>query len=376
MSLPPYKLVTSQSEWQSCLADIQSQSRFSVDLEANSMYAYRERICLIQISSPTLDYIVDPLADIDLSILGQLFADHTIEKIFHAAEYDITLMKREHQWELNNLFDTMWAARILGYERYGLASMLETVFDVRLNKRYQKSNWCRRPLKDEQLAYAQNDTHYLIPLRNYLAEKLEASGRWEEAVESFAMQTQVTPSNNEFTPQSFWSINGARDLDGVEQSILCQLAIYRDKEAQKRDKPHFKILGDKTLLEIAYRMPRNSFELSRIHGMSAGQVRRYGQGILNAIIHGQQTTAVPPPKRKKRPPDDIINRYEKLRIWRKERAQDRGVESDVIISKDAMWVIARENPQSFAQLAKIDEIGAWRCQTYGNEILALMDKTN
>ena len=375
MSLPPYKLVTSQSEWHSCLADIKSLPRFAVDLEANSMHAYRERICLIQISSPTVDYIIDPLAKIDLTELGVLFADHTIEKIFHAAEYDLTLIKREHSWELNNLFDTMWAARILGYERYGLANMLETVFDVQLNKRYQKSDWCRRPLRDEQLSYAQNDTHYLIPLRTYLTEQLQAAGRWEEALESFEMQTYVTPSNNEFTPESFWSINGARDLTDVQQSVLCQLSIYRNEEAQKRDKPLFKILGDKTLFEIADAMPRNFYELSRVHGMSNGQVRRYGRGILNAIEQGKQTSAPPRPKRKKRPSEDILNRYEKLRIWRKERAQVRGVESDVIISKDAMWAIARQYPQTQGQLAKINEIGQWRCHTYGDEILKIIDKS-
>ena len=375
MSLPPFKLVTSQSEWQSCLADIQSLPRFAVDLEANSMHAYRERICLIQISSPTLDYIIDPLADIDLSPLGVLFADHSIEKIFHAAEYDITLIKREHSWELNHLFDTMWAARILGYERYGLANMLETVFEVQLNKRYQKSNWCRRPLRDEQLSYAQNDTHYLIALRDHLAKQLKADGRWEEALEAFEMQTHITPSNNEFTPESFWSINGARDLTDVQQSVLCQLSIYRNEEAQTRDKPLFKILGDKTLYEIACSMPRNLYDLSRVHGMSNGQVRRYGRGILKAIQQGKQTTAPPRPKRKKRPSEDILNRYEKLRLWRKERALARGVESDVIISKDAMWAIARKNPQTQEQLTNINEIGQWRSQTYGHEILNLIDKT-
>ncbi len=374
MSLPPYKLVTTQADWQTCCAQLQTLPRFAIDLEANSMHAYRERICLIQISSPTHDYIVDPVADIDLSELGVLFANPAIEKIFHAAEYDLTLIKREHDWPMNNLFDTMWAARILGYERYGLANILETVFAVQLDKKYQKSDWCKRPLRPEQLSYAQHDTHYLLALRNHLAQELQAAGRMEEALESFAMQTHVTPSNNEFAPENFWSINGVRNLSPEEQSVLCQLAIYRNEEAQKRDKPLFKIMGDKTLVEIAYATPRNSFELSRIHGMSSGQVHRYGQGLLNAIVRGQHTDAPPKPKRKKRPSDDILNRYEKVRNWRKERAQKRGVESDVIISKTAMWAIAYQNPQTSSQLAAISEIGAWRCQTYGDEILTLVSK--
>ena len=114
-----------------------------------------------------------------------------VEKVFHAAEYDLTLLKRQFDWQLHNLFDTMWAARILGYKRYGLASMLETVYDIKLDKRYQKSNWCKRPLSPEQLVYAQLDTHHLLQLRDHLEKELSAAERMTEASETFAEQTHV-----------------------------------------------------------------------------------------------------------------------------------------------------------------------------------------
>lgn len=339
------------------------------------MYAYRERVCLIQISSPAHDYIIDPLAEIDLAPLGDLLANPAIEKIFHAAEYDLTLLKREFDWPVNNLFDTMWAARILGYERYGLANMLETVFAVQLDKKYQKSNWCKRPLRDAQLNYAQHDTHFLLALRQYLYDELAANGHLEEAAETFAMQTHIAPGNNDFTPDSFWAINGVRELTKEQQAVLCQLNIYRNEEAQKRDQPLFKVLGDKTLVEIALRMPTNLQDLSQVYGMSNGQVRRYGKEILQAIETGKKTAPAPKPKREIRPSDDTLNRYEKLRIWRKERAQARGVESDVIISRDAMWAIAHKNPKTTKQLANLTEIGPWRRQTYGSEIIHLLNET-
>ncbi|MCA9875056.1 MAG: ribonuclease D, partial [Anaerolineales bacterium] len=156
--LPPHHLITTQTDWQDCLAALKQEPRIAIDLEANSMYAYRERVCLIQISIPSQDYIIDPVAKVDLSGLGELLADTAVEKVFHAAEYDLILLKREYEWELNNLFDTMWAARILGYKQYGLASLLKKIFDLKLDKQYQKSNWCRRPLSPAQLTYAQLDT--------------------------------------------------------------------------------------------------------------------------------------------------------------------------------------------------------------------------
>ena len=162
MNLPPHKYIAAPRDWQDCLQKLQSESQLAIDLEANSMYAYRERVCLIQVSTTTQDYLIDPLTDLDLSGLGELIADPSVEKIFHAAEYDLILLKREYDWELNSLFDTMWAARILGYPRYGLANLLGDLFQVKLNKRYQKSNWCRRPLSRAQRTYAQLDTHFLF----------------------------------------------------------------------------------------------------------------------------------------------------------------------------------------------------------------------
>jgi len=133
-------MITTPSDWKSCLARLEGEPRLAVDLESNSLFAYRERVCLIQISVPEQDYIIDPLSGLDFSGLGALFQSHDTEKVFHAAEYDLILMKREYGWDLANIFDTMWAARILGYARIGLASILESQYGLKLNKKYQKAD--------------------------------------------------------------------------------------------------------------------------------------------------------------------------------------------------------------------------------------------
>lgn len=372
MKLPPHRLITTPHEWQACLERLQVEPRLAIDLEANSMHAYREQVCLIQISMPRQDYIIDPLARLDLSGLGALFVNPTVEKVFHAAEYDLTLIKRQYGWELNNLFDTMWAARILGYSRYGLAHLLKRHYDVRLNKRFQKSNWCKRPLLPAQLVYAQLDTHYLLQLRDQLGAELNAAGREPEAQEIFAEQTRVKLSNNEFDPDDFWSISGAYDLNRQQQALLRELYIYRDRVAQQRNQPLFKIFSDKTLLELAQATPGRLEQLRQIHGMTSGQIRRYGRQLMQVIEAGKRTTPPPYPKRNKRLPEPVTNRFEKLHNWRKNRAQARGVESDVIISRDALWKIAEANPQTIDELAQIDFVGSWRSQRYGEEILGVL----
>lgn len=371
--LPSFELITASHKWRDCLNRLRSEPRLAIDLEANSMFAYRESVCLIQISIPAQDYIVDPTVNLDISGLGQLIADRLVEKIFHAAEYDLILLKRQYGWELNNLFDTMWAARILGYQRFGLASLLDQFFDVRLNKRYQKSNWCKRPLAPAQLAYAQHDTHFLFDLRDRLAQEIEAQGFGEEAAELFAEQTEIELNDNSFDPDSFWSINGTRDLTRRQQAILKELHIYRDKEARRRDRPLFKIFNDKTMIALAKKAPRSRDQLAEVHGMTRGQLRRYGQQLLHVIAEGTEAPLPVYPRHKhRRPPEVTVVRYEKLHQWRKERAQARGVESDVILSRDALWEIASTNPQSKDELDQLSSIGSYRCVTYGDEILQVL----
>lgn len=367
-----FRLVADAHSWNDCYQALRSEPRLAIDLEANSMFAYRERVCLIQISIPSADYIIDPLPAYDLGGLGRLLADPAIEKIFHAAEYDLILLKRDYGWDLNNLFDTMWAARILGYSQIGLASLLDTFFGVKLSKRYQKANWCHRPLAAAELAYAQKDTHYLTRLRDRLAAELASGGHAVEAAEIFREQSAVRLPNNGFDPEGFWSINGVFDLKPAQQAALKAVYLFREEEAKRRNSPHFKILNDRTLMELATLQPATLQELNNIHGMTTGQQERYGRRLLSLIAESHQAAAPQPPKRTPRPPDDVLNRFDRLHRWRKQRAQSRGVESDVIMSRDALWAIAQQNPRTSAELAGLNVLGPWRFETYADEVLHLL----
>lgn len=373
MNLPPYQLVQRKSDWQQCLAALRRHDRLAIDLEANSLYAYQEQVCLIQISIPEQDYILDPLVGLDLEPFGELLQNPAVEKIFHAAEYDIILIKQDFGWQMANLFDTMWAARILGINRVGLANLLEERYGARLNKKYQKANWCKRPLSNSQLAYAQMDTHFLHRLRNDLAAELESSGRIAEAREIFAEQTLVEPTVKEFDPDSFWYINGVNELNDHQKAILKAINIYRDEEARRQNRPHFKIFGEKTMVQLAQREPRNVRQLESVHGMTSGQINRYGQYILRLVEENIDNPAPKRPLRNNtRPPEEVTNRYERLHNWRKERAKKRGVESDVILNRQKLWDLARANPQSLEQLEDMAVLGPWQFQTYAKEILKIL----
>lgn len=350
------------------LTVLRKQPRIAVDTESNSLHAYRERVCLIQFSIPASDYLVDPLALEDLSTLAPLFLDPAIEKTFHAAEYDLLCLKRDYGFGLLNLFDTRVASRTLGREPDGLGDILAVEFGVHLNKHLQRADWGQRPLPSDLLDYARLDTHYLLPLRDRLAEALHAANAWEEAQEEFERLACLEPKENGFDPDGFWHIANARHLTAEQAGALQQLYLLREDYARRADRPPFKVLGDKTLMAVAEALPKNLDDLEGLPGMTPGQVRRYGEGLLEAVAQGRRGPPRRPP-RVERTDEAILARHDALRRWRKTAAAARKVESDVILPREVLWSIAAAAPRDLGTLAKIMAPLQWRFRHYGKDIL-------
>ncbi|MBN1811891.1 MAG: HRDC domain-containing protein [Anaerolineae bacterium] len=344
----------------------------AVDTESNSLYVYQEQVCLIQVSVPNRDYIVDSLAILDLSPLAHFFADPKVQKIFHAAEYDVMCLKRDFGFRFVNLFDTMWAARILSWPRVGLGDILKDLFDVRTNKRYQRYDWGKRPLDQKALIYASLDTHYLLPLRHLQADGLMQKERWEEAQEVFEQVADSEPVSNDFETEDFWHVKGAFDLHRRELAVLRELCIWRDGEARRKDRPHFMVLHDRVLITLAQVCPRTREKLARIDGIKPYNVRRYGKRILQAIERGMDApvpSPLPPPPRHS---DEEVERYEALRTWRKEVAAEREVDVDVVVGNAVLWTLAEQNPRTTKELLGIEGLGPWKRRTYGEAILGVL----
>jgi ribonuclease D len=372
---PPI-LVATTTDLSAMKAAIEHVPTLCVDTESDSLYSYFEKVCLLQFSTREQDYVVDPLVLPDVSILGTVFADPHIEKVFHAAEYDILCMKRDYGFSFENLFDTMIAARILGWPNVGLGNILQEQFGITLNKKMQRADWGHRPLTEEQIAYAREDTHFLLALRDLQVGELEKRGRLIEAREEFERLTRAEPTPRRFDPDAYWNLDGARDLDPVQLGILRELFHFRDVHARKEDRPPFKVLSDSTLLRISSVHPKSGHELERLGGISGYIVQRYGQAILQAIKRGEATpqSASPHPKARREAPLDNSARVRlgKLKEWRKQRAEARGVAPDVIVSNDVLFAAARKNPRTLEALVDASELGPWKASEYGAEMLAVL----
>ncbi len=369
-------LVAKHSEFEEMLARLRAQPRIAIDTEADSLYSYYEKVCLIQFSIPAYDYILDTVTFKQIEPLGTLFADPAYELVFHAAEYDILSLKRDYGFTFENIFDTMVAARILGWKQVGLGSILELQFGVRLDKRFQRADWGKRPLAPELIQYARDDTHYLLRLADLQRTQLERAGRLDEARAEFQRLTRVTWSEREFDPNRYATLPGARELDPVSLGALRELYALREQIARQADRPPFKVLANAALVRIARTQPRTLAELSALPGIGEWFVRRHGREALHAVERGRARpqTRIPRPPRGALPLADSAarERYARLKEWRKARAEARGVEPDVIVSNDALVELARVHPKTPEALEHLSALGAWKAREYGAELLQVL----
>jgi ribonuclease D len=335
-----------------------------VDTEADSFHSYREKTCLLQISTRDGDYIVDPLALQDLSPLAEVFADPKVCKVFHAADNDVAGLRRDFRFSTKHLFDTMTAARILGLPRVGLGDLLREHFGVETNKRFQRHDWGRRPLDATALDYAAIDSRYLLPLRERMRTALEAAGRTEEAEDEFRRLQESSSRERLFDPDGFWRIKGSYGLEPRQRAVLRELFIWRDSQASALDRPPFRVAPDAVLLALATTMPGTPAELNRVEGLPDGIARRFAPAMLSAVRRGAAAPApLPPPPR--RFDEAAVERFESLRGWRKGIAARRGVDPDVIVSNATLQAVAEHQPRSLADLESLGVLGAWKLRSYG-----------
>lgn len=366
-------LINRSSNLRKLVDRLSGESILAVDTESNSLYAYQEQVCLIQFSTPQDDFLIDPLGLDDLSPLNELFSNPQIEKVFHAAEYDLITLKRDFGFQFDSMFDTMVGARILGWKEVGLGSILQKEFGVQLNKRYQRANWGKRPLPVEMLDYARQDTHYLIPLRHKLKVELKASRRWPIAEEDFNRLRFINGRGNEETMDACWKVRGAYDIPARQAAVLHELCAYREMTAKTMDLPVFKVIGDEALLGIAISCPTGPEDLAATETLSRKQLLRHQEGVLEAVQRGLQSPPKYPP-RTARPDDAYLERLETLRNWRKHTAQRMGVTSDIVLPRDVLYKIAAKNPNSLDELGEVMALVPWRLENFGEQIMKILHR--
>jgi ribonuclease D len=365
-------LITAREHLEEVASELAKCPRLAFDTESNGFYAYKEKVCLIQISSPTDDYIVDPIAIPDISVLGPLFSEPRIEKLFHAGEYDVLCLKRDYGFTFSNLYDTMIAARVLGIKELGLAAAIERQFGLVISKKLQRADWGKRPLTHEMIRYAQGDTHFLMRLADEQKKALIEKGRLDDAVEAFRELEKLEPNVKTFDPEGYWKLVGRTDIGGRAMAALKEIWLYREAQAESRDRAPFRVMPEDLMTRIAEAMPETKEALAAVKGMSPYILERFGPGLLTAVEKGRNAPPVtrPPQPEKRRMNDDEWKLFEALRAWRKERGERDKVEPVVILSTDSMRQIAAHATRAGGDpLAPLSDLKKTR---YGEDVLRVV----
>ena len=320
---------------------VNSAAWLAIDTEADSLHAYPEKVCLIQISTAAGDRLVDPLADMDINPFLDALAGR--ELIFHAADYDLRLLRKHHEFTPSVIFDTMLAARLLGERQFGLGALVEKFLGVKLDKGPQKADWAQRPLTQRMLDYARNDTKFLKTLEEKLRAELISKGRlaWhEEACARLIVECAQPPV---IDPDDIWRVKGSTFLESPALAILRALWHWREREAIAASRPPFFVLAHEKMVEIsvaaAERQPVEHLFPPRMHP-------RRKEKLLETVLAAQKVPADKFPEkirhRSQRPTEAEFRRFRELEKIRDRRAHELQIDPTLIAPKSVLGDLARD----------------------------------
>jgi len=358
-------------------SQLEKQPIIGVDLEADSMYHFKEKVCLIQIATQQATTVIDPLRIKNLSVLKPVFGRSDIQKVFHGADYDVRSLYRDFKFDINNLFDTELACRFLGFKESGLDAVLTKRYNVHLNKKYQRKDWSKRPLPEEMIDYAAADVQYLVPLAKSLQQELKQKGRLSWVQEECAYLSKVRPTRNDVGPL-FLGFKGAGKLSPRGLAVLEELLRLRKKIARRYDQPLFRIMANKSILAIAETRPQSIKKLEQTEALGPKQIDRYGSDVIAAVKTAMRTPAKRLPRypRKTAPmvPAIVAKRVKELRNWRDRLAKKLEIDPSIICTKALISAIAVQKPVSPGSLSKIKELKTWQVNGFGDDIIDILKK--
>lgn len=306
------------------------------DTEADSLHCYFEKLCLIQISTPTEHVLIDPLADVPIQPLLDAITDKRV--VFHGADYDLRLLRRVGTFEPREIIDTMIASRLCGAEQLGLGALVEKNFGVQLSKSSQKANWARRPLPQEMIDYAINDTRFLLELWSRIEAELRGLGRWEWFEESRDRMVASSREVRERDNETVWRISGSARLAPRAQSVLRVLWFWRDAEARSWNRPPFHVMSNDDMLRVSEcASAGRPFSTPR---MTSRRRRSFEVALALALQVPEAEWPKAERKRGKRRTNEQLKRFDELKAVRDRVAADLKIDPSIVAPRGALEAIS------------------------------------
>jgi ribonuclease D len=370
-----YKFIESDAELTAVCDGLLQEKVIAVDLEADSMHCFKEKICLIQIASATQAFLIDPFEIKEISAFIRVLENDRVMKVFHGADFDIRSLDRDYQAKVNNLFDTEIACRFLGTKERGLAALLKKNFNVDADKKFQKVDWSKRPLGQAMIEYSVGDVAYLVELQDIIQQRVAEKGRLAWAKEEFDLQAQVRYESNHELPL-FKKFKGAGKMDNRSLAVLENLLQMRLAIAGKKDQPLFKIISNASLLLMAQRKPVTIDHMLNIKALSRKQADMYGHLCVDAVVKamGLAHGALPSYPKMRRPKKDfkVLARIDRLKKMREKLSDSLGIEPGFLLNNAVIDTISVQNPETPEALLTIENVRRWQVEAIGDKILSIL----
>lgn len=285
----PYSYINTPDALQQLCDELSHSQWLTLDTEFIRERTYSARLCLIQIANTERVACIDPLALPDLGPLHELLFNPAITKVLHASRQDLEIFYELFGEVPAPIFDTQIAATLLGNgDQIGYGNLVKAELGIELEKGHARTDWCQRPLDEDQLAYAADDVRHLRDIYLKQVENLQAKGRDNWLDEDF--NDLIQPSLYQNPPELAWRrVKGAGRLKGIQPTILKALAAWREERAQQSDKPRRWILKDDVLLDLSRLMPESKAKLGRIRGLEENTINRNGDKLLALIAQAKKT---------------------------------------------------------------------------------------
>lgn len=371
-----YTVIEQNHQLAQLCTELAKETELALDLEADSMHHYREKVCLLQLSNRSGNWLIDPLQVTDLKPLGALLAKPGLRTVLHGGDYDIRSLHRDFGIVVQKMFDTMVAAQFTGATEFGLAALLREHFGIELDKRFQKADWSKRPLTTEMADYAAHDTAHLLELADQLQARLEQLGRRAWVAEECALLVgnRVTEKGN---GPLFLNCKGAGKLRPRNLAVLEVLLQFRDQQAREADRPAFKVMPAEAMLKIAELVPATVRDMNGIAGLTPRLLGRYGEQLLTAVRQGLGVAdAELPrfPRGKGEPNPGIKARIARLKQWREELSSRMELASGLLAPNWLLERVAEQQPTTVEQLGTIPGIRQWQIGVWGTEMVKILAK--
>ena len=374
------EIVTTSDRLDEVIEEFSKADRIALDIESDGFYRYRDSVCIVTLSTPDINIVLDSLALAENTFkLQKLVERSDIPCLMHSGSNDVVALKRDFGLTFGFMEDTSIAAIMLGLTHTGLATLVENYLGIKLSKELQRHNWSSRPVEREHVKYLINDTKHLFKLHDLMIEQVRKKGLEDEYLIECRNTTELEARPRVFDPERFRRIKGHGDLSPQHRGSLKAVFAWRDKVAERRDRAAFRVISDYVLLALARKQPSKASNLEGFRGISDSLLEQESEGIIEALKIGfTQPAQIKLPREKtekqaKRLSPRQRDQLGKFKRWREAQASSQRIGLQAVMPTPALQDLVTDPPRDLEDLASRGRIGRARAEKYGEQILKILN---